>query len=179
MSVIEQCLDVFCISLGKTRIYFSCNVNHVIRDDFSQAFHFSRIDDLGKYLGVPLLHKQAAKALFKLLLDKAINRLSTWKTSSLSLAGRLTLVSSVVLALPVYTMQTTFLPWAFAKNWIKKGITSCGLIWSIYRRKFQLVDWASVCKPKVNGGLGLTHAREMNIAFYAEGRMGTDLPAGG
>lgn len=126
MSVIKQCLDVFCISLGKkvskekTRIYFLCNVNHVIRDDFSQAFHFSRIDDLGKYLGVPLLHKQAAKALFKLLLDKAINRLSTWKTSSLSLAGRLTLVSSVVLALPVYTMQTTFLPMGICQELDKK-----------------------------------------------------------
>ena len=43
------------------------------------------------------------------------------------------------------------------------------------RRKVHLVDWGSVCKPKVNGGLDLRHAREMNITFYAKGRMGTDL----
>ncbi|KAK7260044.1 hypothetical protein RIF29_25766 [Crotalaria pallida] len=61
---ITTCLDLFCESSGskvnsdKTRIFFSKNVNNNIRQQICDACGFQRTDDLGKYLGIPLLHKE-------------------------------------------------------------------------------------------------------------------------
>ena len=35
-------------------------------------------------------------------------------------------------------------------------------------KKFHLVDWASVCKPKLEGGLGIRPLREMNRALLGK-----------
>ena len=95
VGVIKQCLDTFCSSSGqrvsseKTRIFFSRNVNHVIREDISREFNFSRTNNLGKYLGVPLIHSRTTTSTYKAILEKTVSRLSSWKASSLSFAGRL------------------------------------------------------------------------------------------
>eukprot|EP00268_Persea_americana_P012101 TRINITY_DN15081_c1_g5_i2.p1 TRINITY_DN15081_c1_g5~~TRINITY_DN15081_c1_g5_i2.p1 ORF type:complete len:110 (-),score=15.04 TRINITY_DN15081_c1_g5_i2:571-900(-) len=36
------------------------------------------------------------------------------------------------------------------------------------RKKFHLVDWASVCKPKSEGGLGIRPLRETNRALQGK-----------
>jgi hypothetical protein len=33
------------------------------------------------------------------------------------------------------------------------------------KRKYHMVDWATVCKPKEFGGLGIINTRNMNIAL--------------
>ncbi|KAL7201937.1 hypothetical protein ACSBR1_033599 [Camellia fascicularis] len=66
--------------------------------------------DLGKYLGIPLLHNRVSRVHFSSICDKLQGKLSSWKANMLSLAGRATLIKSVTAALPAYTMQTMKLP---------------------------------------------------------------------
>lgn len=71
---------------------------------------FQVTDDLGKYLGVPLLHQKVNRSSFRIILDKVNKFLSNWKAKTLSFAGRITLTKAVLQALPLYIMQSVHLP---------------------------------------------------------------------
>lgn len=125
VDVINTCLNLFCRSSGqkvnidKTWVYFSRNVHWNIRTQISNALGFSRTDDLGKYLGVPLCHGRVNRQKFQYVIDRAYQRLSQWKSKNLSFAERVTLTKSVLSALPSYVMQSTLLPKSFAMSLTK------------------------------------------------------------
>lgn len=85
-------------------------MNHNVVSELRNRSGFQLTSDLGKYLGVPLLHRRTNKETFNHLLERTQQRLSTWRAETLSFAGHVTLAQSVVAALPTYTMQTTLLP---------------------------------------------------------------------
>lgn len=88
-----------------TRIFFSYNVAD--REEVSRigsTFGFRIFNNLDMYLGVPLLHDKITKDTYKYILDNARKSLFGWKTTSLSMAGKLTLVKSVLVAIPAYAM---------------------------------------------------------------------------
>ena len=70
----------------------------------------SSTGDLGRYLGVPTINGRVTNATYKQVVDRVEQRLAGWKMKCLSLAGRITLIQSVVSAIPAYTMQTVKLP---------------------------------------------------------------------
>lgn len=63
MRVVCETLNKFCaksdepISLDKTDILFSRNVNSALRAMLKQISSFREVDNLGKYLGIPLMGK--------------------------------------------------------------------------------------------------------------------------
>ncbi|CAN1808124.1 Putative ribonuclease H protein At1g65750 [Linum perenne] len=120
--------------------------------------------DLGRYLGVPILHGRVTKQTYSYILDRLDNKLAGWKAENLSLAGRVTLASSVLNSIPSYVMQTAFLPISLCDQ-IDRKIRN--FIWGSTEgaRKIPNVNWQTVCKPKSLGGLGLRSARELNKAF--------------
>lgn len=93
-------------------------------------------------------------------------RLTNWKAKNLSLAGRCTLIQSVLAGVPSYVMQTAWLPQSTcdALNQLKN------FLWGSIadRRRLHLVKWSTVSKPKSQGGLGLHDARTANIALLAK-----------
>ncbi|KAK4275693.1 hypothetical protein QN277_018732 [Acacia crassicarpa] len=167
---VRSCLDNFCrasglkVNTGKTCVFFSKNVNHVRRTELCNVLGFQITPDLGKYLGVPLHHKRVTKRSYQGIVDKVRVRLSNWKATSLSLAGRATLVSLVTSAIPGYTMQTVALPKGTCEDIEKQNRR---FLWgsTLEKRKTHLVDWDTVCKPKKNGGLGLKHLHRQNQAY--------------
>ncbi|CAN1758488.1 Putative ribonuclease H protein At1g65750 [Linum perenne] len=92
------------------------------------------------------------------------NRLAGWKAENLSLAGRVTLATSVLNSLPCFIMQTAFLPVSLCDK-IDRIIRN--FIWGTEGgvRRVHNVNWETVCKPKHLGGLGLRSARDLNKAF--------------
>ncbi|CAN1799117.1 Putative ribonuclease H protein At1g65750 [Linum perenne] len=66
--------------------------------------------DLGRYLGVPVLHGRILHRTYQPILDRMYPKLSGWKVSSLSLEGRIMLALSILNAIPAYAMQTSVLP---------------------------------------------------------------------
>lgn len=110
--------------------------------------------DFGDYLGVLIHSSRVSKQTYRGLLEKVQNRLSSWKSKQLSLAGRATLVQSVTNTVANYTMQTSKLPVAVANE---IDALNRHFLWggSDDSRKVPLVKWDTVCRPKSEGGLGL------------------------
>ncbi|CAN1822383.1 Putative ribonuclease H protein At1g65750 [Linum perenne] len=123
--------------------------------------------NLGKYLGVPILHDRVNVHTYQDVLDKIDNRLSGWKAKSLSLAGRVTLAKSVLAAIPAYAMQTSVLPQKTCEA-IDRRIRN--FVWGTTEeaRKISLVAWDKICLPKENGGLGLRMAGLLNRAYLTK-----------
>ena len=119
MRIIKNALKCFrsasgqIVSYEKSSMYCSKSVNSQEAHLLSSSVGFTLVDDLEKYLGVPLLHKRVKKGTYQAVVDRCLARLSTWQAKSLSLAGRITLVEAIILAIPNYTMQSTLLPLGF------------------------------------------------------------------
>lgn len=114
--IIHDCLMRFCkasgqkVSLEKSRIYFSANVDDETKSVLCNALNMEATADLGMYLGMPTLTSRVTKDTFKHLCEKIDRRLSGWKTKYLSLAGRLTLAKATLSTMATYSMQTAKIP---------------------------------------------------------------------
>ncbi|CAN1162623.1 Putative ribonuclease H protein At1g65750 [Linum perenne] len=128
------------------------------------TFRMEATQNLGKYLGVPIIHGRNSKELYNFLLERMDAKLAGWKRKSLSQAGRVSLAQSVLNSLPSYVMQTTLLPVDIC-NKLDKKVRD--FVWGSEEgeRKMHLINWQKVCSPKNQGGLGLRSSREMNHAL--------------
>lgn len=95
----------FCINLHKSLIFCSSNTMCRVKRRIGEVADIPVTENLGRYLGIPVLHKRVTRDTFRYILDGMKKKLATWKASSLTLAGRRVLVQSVLSSMPVYTMQ--------------------------------------------------------------------------
>lgn len=95
------------------------------------------------------------------------NRLSGWKNKTLSMAGRLTLIQAVNASIPIYAMQTAKLHVSICSSLDK---LNRDFIWGNCddKKKIHLVNWNTVYKPKISGGLGLKKTIVMNKDMLAK-----------
>ncbi|XP_031111969.1 uncharacterized protein LOC116015942 [Ipomoea triloba] len=170
---VNNCLRAFCaasgqkVSLPKSSVFFSRNTNPDLQQRISETLGMLVVSDMGKYLGVPSHHGRLSKESFSGIIDRIRAKLAGWKSKSLSLAGRYTLVQSVLTSIPYYTMQTTLLP---------KGVVLAieritrDFLWGSKEgeRKCHLVKWEVLTKSKEFGGLGIRKLEPMNLAFLAK-----------
>lgn len=169
VGVIRDILDEFCaasgqkVNLGKSQVFFLDNVGAVQGTRLSGLLGIAETKDLGRYLGVPLLHHRASKQHYSFLLDRMRKKLTSWKASTLSFDGRVTLAQSSLSNIPGYTMQTCSIPMAVCEE----AERICrDFIWgsSPTRRKCHLISWEKLCKPKNAGGLGFRSLCTLNMA---------------
>ncbi|GJV84412.1 putative reverse transcriptase domain, reverse transcriptase zinc-binding domain protein [Tanacetum coccineum] len=104
-----------------------------------------------KYLGMLLVSSRLIYKDCKELIEKVQNRVNDWKNKSLSIAGRLQLVQSVIGSLHVFWASVFILP-----NRILIDIKQImrGFLWcqGSMRRGKAKVAWDVVCLPKDEGG---------------------------
>jgi hypothetical protein len=79
----------------------------VEQNRLSRLIGFTRTDDLGKYLGMPLIRGRVTNRTYEDLIHTIDARLTGWQADRLSFAGRITLAKLVLSAIPSYAMQTT------------------------------------------------------------------------
>lgn len=121
-------------------------------------------------MGINIQHGRVTQQSVRMVLDKVKQRFSGWKANNLSFAGRLTLIQSVIGALPTYnTMQLMKLP-ASAHNLLDRYCRR--FLWGeeldSSQRKIHVVSWKQVCKPKDYGGLGVRQAAQVNKALLSK-----------
>eukprot|EP00253_Pinus_taeda_P016622 PITA_16622 len=130
-------------------------------------FHIQPLASPFKYLGFWLKPDSYKKEDWSWLLAKIEARISHWSFRWLSRAGRLTLLKSVLLAIPVY--------WA-ALTWIPKGIMEkirrlcCRFLWAGSNDKSVLpwVAWDKIARPKDWGGWGIKRLPEFSLSLAAK-----------
>lgn len=114
-----------------------------------------------RYLGLPLLTKRMTAVDYKPLLNRIKSRISSWTARHLSMAGRLTLIKSVIVSITNFWLSAFRLPQA-CLNEVEK---MCGaFLWSgpsLNARKAK-VSWKAISYPKNEGGLGIRSLREVN-----------------
>ncbi|KAL1198665.1 putative ribonuclease H protein [Cardamine amara subsp. amara] len=107
-----------------------------------------------RYLGLPLLHKKLRKADYSPLIDKITARIQHWTIKTLSFAGRLQLITSVIYALVNFWLSAFALP----KGCLKEIQSLCTkFLWAgnLEKQTTAKVSWKDMCLPKSEGGLGL------------------------
>lgn len=155
------------VSTTKSHLYVSATVSSERASILSNRFCIPLTRDLGRYLGMPLLHGRATTATYNYLVEKVSKRLAAWKGRLMSKAARNILIQSVVSAVPYYAMQTASLPTAVID---KIERLSRSFFWGEYNtsRRLHTIAWPVVCRPKAHGGTGIKRLRPMNRALLAK-----------
>eukprot|EP00253_Pinus_taeda_P020518 PITA_20518 len=115
------------VSLSKSKIFFF-NTNIAIQRNISRILGFQREMLPSKYLGVPSTNKPLSKTIWEPVVNKIKNK--TWKW--------------ITLPAPKGVLQT-------CRNIQKDFLWGKGE----EKKKWALVAWENICKPKSHGGLGL------------------------
>ena len=119
-----------------------------------------------RYLGVSLITSKLTISDCKPLLDKVDKRIGSWTNKSLSYAGRVQLIKSVLGSLHVYWAGMFILPKnilrtieAKMRHFLWHGSSDTG---------FSKVGWETVCLTQSEGGLGITPLLPQNQALMVK-----------
>eukprot|EP00253_Pinus_taeda_P031126 PITA_31126 len=130
-------------------------------------FQIQPLDSPFKYLGFWLKPDTYKKEDWNWLIAKLEARISHWSFRWLSRAGRVTLLKSILLAIPIY--------WA-ALTWIPKGIMEkirrlcCRFLWvgSNENSVLPWVAWDKIARPKEWGGWGIKRIPDFSLSLAAK-----------
>ncbi|CAH9145483.1 unnamed protein product [Cuscuta epithymum] len=115
-----------------------------------------------KYLGVPLAPLKLSVAQYAPLLESITTFINAWSIKSLSYAGRVELIKSVIQGVHSFWLHMFPIP-----NVILDRITSICRIF-LWGSKFARVAWADICLPKEEGGLGIHDTKVWNKALLSK-----------
>ncbi|XP_020250238.1 uncharacterized protein LOC109827635 [Asparagus officinalis] len=117
-----------------------------------------------KYLGVPLVSKRLSYLDCNLLFTKIEDQFNSWqKHKTLSYAGRIQVIKSVILGIQTFWTSNFVLP---VKVMQRVDSLCRGFLWGKSTHTFRtpLVSWEKICLRKEQGGLGLFSAPIWNYA---------------
>src|SRR5690606_30670075 len=122
--------------------------------NISRILGFQRDSLPSKYLGIPLTARPIHKSIWEMVLNNMQDRVNKWTFCALNLAGRLVLTKAILQSIPVFMLSALLAPKGVLKQirdiqrdflWGKEET----------RKKWTLVSWEKMCKPKSQGGLDL------------------------
>lgn len=91
-------------------------------------------------------------------------RLKGWKEKLLTQAGKITLIQSVLAAIPTHSMQLNYLP-TTTRKYIDR--IQRDFLWgsTVNKKRLLLVNWDTVTSLKQEGVLGLSNSKGKNLAL--------------
>ncbi|KAJ3704591.1 hypothetical protein LUZ61_008296 [Rhynchospora tenuis] len=153
------------INPSKSRLWFSKNCDDLTVNRVQEAWRATRVQHDEKYLGIMIGPRGDSKKNGDLLLEKMKQKLAGWKSNMLSHAGRLILIKSVLMTMPVYYMSIELLP----KRVIKEiNSLLAKFFWgkTDQNRYLAYIAWKKVCKPVDMGGLGVKDLQSFGEALF-------------
>nr|XP_016514969.1 PREDICTED: uncharacterized protein LOC107831694 [Nicotiana tabacum] len=147
--------DLLLFSIGDMK---SVNALHQAFKQFSEA---------SGYLGVPLSTKNISFIQWLPLIEKIVDRITSWTTKKLSYAGRVQLVQSVLFGVQSYWSQLFQMPVkvlklidAYCRSFVWSGTETI--------TKKALVSWEKMYLPRTFGGLNLLNIKIWNRVSLAK-----------
>ena len=114
------------VSASKSRLWFSPNTSRHCKDQVTGILSIPTTNHIGTYLGTPIFTSRRTTSSYQYLVDKIRVKIEGWQAKYLSMAGRTTLIKSVVSTIPIYAMQTTLIPQKISHQLDKM---SCNFLW--------------------------------------------------
>jgi hypothetical protein len=119
-----------------------------------------------KYLGLPLSFTRLRRIHFQSLEYKVTAKLVPWLGKHATMAGRETLVKSVLTSIVIYNITVLNVPIDIL---MKIDSIRRAFLWAACDKvtggKFK-VNWEMVCKPKGCGGLGILNLTNFALALH-------------
>jgi hypothetical protein len=145
---------------AKSQLFFF-NTHVEIQQHLSQLLNTPVYTLPSCYLGLPLSESTAINISWDSLILSITNRLSNWTFCSLNLLAKIVLLKSVLQAIPTYLFSVLAAPQSVIK---KIRNLQRNFLWHGHnpKKKWALVSWDKVCKPKYSGGLGLRDSGKLN-----------------
>ncbi|XP_071694872.1 uncharacterized protein [Rutidosis leptorrhynchoides] len=150
-------------SLPKSSAFFSNVTNH-LKAAILDILPFDEGNLPVRYLGVPLVSSRLLYQDCKILVERVKHKIDDWKNKSLSFAGRVQLIISVLTSMHIYWASVFILPDAIIND-IEKLLR--GFLWcqGAMKRGKAKVKWDVLCLPKDEGGLGIKRLKYWNVAL--------------
>ncbi|GLT32791.1 hypothetical protein SLA2020_074320 [Shorea laevis] len=116
------------------------------------------------YLGLPVGGKIRCKKMWEPVLKKFQAKLAIWKSTTLSFGGRITLLNSVLSAIPIFYMSLFLMPSCVVSELIS---IQRAFLWGgvELKRRIPWVKWDYICFSKRKGGLGVPDLCRKNWAL--------------
>lgn len=117
-----------------------------------------------RYLGLPLDPNRISFATLQPFLERITSKLNSWTVKSLSFAGKVRMVVSVIYGMVNFWGSVFDLP----KRFYARVDSLClAFLWGNRTSSAQgaRVSWDSICKPKNEGGLGIRKLEEFQEVF--------------
>lgn len=141
------------INFSKSTIFFF-NTHPAVQSHLSRLLGFKIGSLPSRYLGAPLTLKPWQKVHWEKILANMERRCKHWTNRALNLAGRLVLTKAILQAIPQYMLSILPAPKGILDQ--MRSIQST-FLWggNKEKRKWSLVAWKKLCRPKNRGGLNL------------------------
>ncbi|KAK6117718.1 hypothetical protein DH2020_048570 [Rehmannia glutinosa] len=115
-----------------------------------------------RYLGVPLAAQKLNVNHYSPLYDRIASYINKWTANSLSYAGRLLLIKSVLQGVECFWLQIFPLP----STVIDRINRLCRVF--LWGKNTSPIKWSKVCLPSDEGGVGLRDVHSWNKALLAK-----------
>ncbi|GAB2303773.1 hypothetical protein Dimus_038959 [Dionaea muscipula] len=148
------------VSIAKSK-FFGAGLDDVLANQIMNSTGFTRGAFPLKYLGVPLAASRITFIHFKPYIDRIGNYIDGWLRKTLSYAGRLELIKSVLQGVECFWLSIFPLPACVTDAIIRM----CRFFLFGANVKNPPVSWESLSTPKREGGLGLFHMPTWNQAL--------------
>ncbi|CAN0907022.1 LINE-1 retrotransposable element ORF2 protein [Linum grandiflorum] len=155
------------INFHKSRVTFSRNTPLALQNIVRTELGFLPDQDFGKYLGIPSDWGKCKKDMAAGILSRMENMGQSWKSLTLSHAGKETLLKAVIQAIPTYMMSCFLLPKKVTK---RMNALVRAFFWGGSMTK-KTIHWKAgriLSDSKGNGGLGFKDFRHFNLALLAK-----------
>ena len=132
--------------------------------DAAQLLNCRQLDIPFHYLGMPIVVKASNRMVWEPLINKFKAKLSKWNQKYLSMGGKVTLIKSILNALPIYLLSFFKIPQRIVDKLVSLQRT---FMWggNQHHNRISWVKWADICTPKIDGGLGIKDLSKFNTAL--------------
>ncbi|XP_048615609.1 uncharacterized protein LOC125588345 [Brassica napus] len=155
------------INTAKSAVTFSSKTPPEVKEATKVILVISKEGGLGKYLGLPEHFGRRKKDLFTSVVDRIRQRAVSLSTRRLSRAGKMTMLKSILTAIPTHIISCFQIPVSLCKR-IQSVLTRFWWDGPEGNKKMCWVSWDKLTKPKAEGGLGFRDIQLFNQALLAK-----------